>query len=440
MRMFGRLQSLLKNPFIRNNLIFLMGSVLVGGFNYIYYPILGRMLSPEAYGEVQAMVALCLQLLIFLNVLSQVSINVVANYTDEDRKQRVIFELEKLAFMASLGIVAVGIACSWYVKDFFNFESVWPFIVLLSVVVATVPLSFRSAFLRAHLRFGIASISNIIGAAGKVIFSVILVWLGFNIVGAIGGILVAQVVAFTYTAYKAKQLGFMKPADSSYIGKLSLKDIRPELPYAAFMFVCSMSIVLLSSIDIFVVKHYFDPLVAGQYAGISTVARIIFFLTAPLALVLLPAVKIANSASENRKLLLKSLGLLVAVGGSPALFFAVFPDFSVHTLMGSSYAAYTSLLPLLCLAMLLLSVVNLIISYYIALRNYMLLSIIIPGVCTTVILMWASHSSVRNVVMNLIYGSIGMIVLCVVWRGLRIIRNWSNNVPLKENFSHRPRI
>jgi O-antigen/teichoic acid export membrane protein len=438
--MLHKVRALASNPFMRQNAVFFVGSLLVGGFNYLYYPILGRMMEPEAYGEVQAVVALFMQLLIFFNVLSQVSVNVVANYTDEDRKQRIIFELEKLAFMVSLGLLIAGVAASFYIKSFFHFESVWPFIVLLLVVVSTVPLSFRGAFLRAHQRFGMASIANIIGAAGKVIFSAALVWLGFNTIGAIGGILIAQLLSFGYAAYKANQLGFMKPLGTHYFSKPNTTVIGPELKYAGFVFICSMSIMLLTSLDIFVAKHYFDPQTAGEYAGISTVARIIFFLTASIAQVLLPAVKLANLPAENRKLFLKSFLFLSATGGVAAIVLALFSRASVQILMGEDYLPYASLLPLLSLAMFLLSVVNLVVSYYIALRKYQILGIIVPGICMTVVLMWVSHDSVRDIVVNLIYGSFAMLGLSILWRGFHAIQNWRSSARPKTHFNSNPRV
>ncbi len=440
--MFAKVKALYQSPFMRQNMVFLVGSLLVGAFNYVYYPILGRMMQPASYGEVQAIVALFLQLLIFLNVLSQVSVNVIANYTDEARKQRIIFELEKLAFTVSLGVLVAGSLLSWYIKDFFHFGTVWPFMLLLVAVVVTVPLSFRSAFLRAHMRFGMASAANIIGAAGKVAFSVFLVWIGFNTIGAIGGVLAAQLLALAYAAYKAGQLGFFKPAGSRYLSVPSIAEVRPELRYAGFVFICSMTIMLLTSIDIFVVKHYFSPEVAGQYAGIATVARIIFFITAPLAQVLLPAVKIASPARENRLLLAKSFGLVMVCGGLPTLFFALFPHYSVHILMGKGYDSYASLLALLCFAMLLLSVVNLIVSYYIALRKYQLLRIIVPGICMTVGLMWGFHDSIRAVVINLIIGSSVMVALCIGWRVMLLIHNSRSNVRVhpKANFNSNSRV
>ena len=73
------------SAFLRHNAIFFVGAVAVGALNYLYYPILGRMLNIESFGEVQTLVSLFVQLQIFLTVMSQVTVNVVANYEDEDR-------------------------------------------------------------------------------------------------------------------------------------------------------------------------------------------------------------------------------------------------------------------------------------------------------------------------------------------------------------------
>ncbi len=116
------------SSFLRQNAVFFLGAVCVGVLNYAYYPIISRLLNVQAYGEVQTLVSLFLQLLIFLTVLSQVTVNVVANYEDELRKQQVVYELEKLALFVSIGLFIIAAAFSWKIKSFFHFQSVWPFI------------------------------------------------------------------------------------------------------------------------------------------------------------------------------------------------------------------------------------------------------------------------------------------------------------------------
>jgi O-antigen/teichoic acid export membrane protein len=420
----GALQSYLSavrgSIFLRHNAIVFVGSVLVGVGNYIYYPILGRLLAPAAFGEVQALTALFMQLTIFLVVLGQVTVNIVANYTDEGKKQTVLFELERLALIISIVLFVILGALSWKLKAFFQFESTLPFILLLLAVVVSVPVAFRSAFLRAHKRFASASIAQLIGAFGKIALSVGLVLLGLESAGAMGGIVLAQLLMLGYAAYMARRLGWFRPSRSAYGSRPKLALLLPELKYALLVLVGSVAITLISTIDVFVVKHYFDPHTAGEYAGISTVAKIIFFLTASVTQVLLPSVRIAQSKRQNRSYLLKSLVLLLVIGGGATAIIMIFARIVVSVLMGANYLMYVSLLPQLSIVMFLLSIINLLIAYYLALRNYQVGIVMALGTCLVSALMIARHDSLLTIVNNLLYSSIGILLLFLAWRILHL--------------------
>lgn len=415
-------RALRTSAFLRQNAIFLVGSLLVGFVNYLYYPVMARLLEPIAYGEVQAVVALFLQMTIFLTVLTQVTVNVVTNYKDEAHKQRVVFELERLACMVSVGIFVIGAMLSWRMQRFFQFDSAWPFVLLLVVFVSSVPLAFRSAFLRAHQRFGRVSVANLLGAIGRIIFSTVFVLAGWKAAGAVGGLLAAQLAAFAYAATEARKLGFAKPANIRYFSKPSLKLIAPELQYALFVLVATMVVTLLTSIDVFVAKHYFPPAIAGEYAGVSTVARTIFFVLSPIALVLLPAVRMHKPAAENRRLLGKSLALTLIIGVPGTMICAIAPRMVTKTLMGANYLPYVHLLPIVSIAMLLIAVLNVIISYYIALRLYQVSYIICASIGGAVVLMGARHGSLQDIAMNLVYSSAGTLLLIAVWRIARLYK------------------
>ena len=189
MRVF---KSLVNSPFLKQNLIMFIGGALIGLGNYLYYPVLARLLDPAPYGEVQALVALFAQMLIFLTVLGQVTTNIVAN-TDKKENSRAIFELEKFALFITIGLSALLLLFSWQLKAFFQFESVWPFVLLLIALIITVPGTFRQAFLRAKKDFTQISLAQIIGAFAKLALSASLVLIGLNTAGAIGGIVIAQI-------------------------------------------------------------------------------------------------------------------------------------------------------------------------------------------------------------------------------------------------------
>lgn len=406
-----------KSEFLRQNAIFFVGSLAVSVINYAYYPVLSRLLDIRAYGEVQVLISLFLQLTIFLTVLGQVTVTIAAQTGAKAGKSQ-LFELEKFALLTSAVLFMAGTIGAWYLRELLHFDSVWPFIILLLAFVLAVPLTSRSSYLRGRKAFGTVSKTNILAAAGKLGASAALVAAGFGTAGAIGGLVAAQIVALAYAAAKARQLGLQRPEGARLFSWPDVKAIVPELKFSLFVLVISLAVTILSSIDVFMVKHYFDPHTAGLYAGISTVAKIIFFLTASVAQVMLPSVNHALPTRQNRLLLIKSFILVTLLGGGAAFVFALAPGLIAGTLMGQSYTAYAHLLPNLALAMFAISIINLLVTYYMALRRHQISIVVGLGIILTIGLLIANHHSLDAVVASLLTGSISMLGIFALWRGL----------------------
>lgn len=419
------LAALRRSDFLKHNAVFFVGSVLVGALNYLYYPILGRLMAPAAFGELQVLISLFLQFTILLNVLSMITINVTVNQADTGKAHRVIFELEKLAAYLTLGVLVFTIIGGEFLRSTLQFESMLPFVALAFAMLASVPLTFRSAFARGQKRFGIASTSQLIGAFSKIVFSVGLVILGLGVAGAIGGIVLAQAAAFLYAARWAARLGFSRPADTHYGTLPDLKVIVPELKYAGAVLVGLLAVTMLMSVDVIVVKYFFNPHTAGLYAGIATVARIIFFLAVPLSQVLMPMVKTHQSPRQNYRLLFKSLGLTMVVCGAVFAVIAVAPEFIIRTLMGVEYITFVPLLVPLAGAIFAISLVNLIMTYYFALRQKMIMLVGIIGFAISLSLMLVWHGDLSAIVSSMLIGSVitlglaGTYVLVMLKRGVR---------------------
>jgi O-antigen/teichoic acid export membrane protein len=189
----------------------------------------------------------------------------------------------------------------------------------------------------------------------------------------------------------------------------------PELKYALLVLTCSLAITGLYSVDIVVVKHYFDPHTAGLYAGISAVARIVFFLTVSVTQVLMPAVRINQDAKHNSSVLFKSLILLTVVGGSVLVIFWFAPSFVISRLMGDGYSAYANLLPRLSLFVFIISILNLFVTYHMALRRYGIALVSVIGVAASMVMLAENHSTLVAVVNSLLYGSLMMFGALCIW-------------------------
>lgn len=407
-----------RSTFLRHNAIFFVGSVAVGVLNYLYYPVMSRLLTPTAFGEVQTLISLFLQISIFLTVLGLITINIVANYRSEAKRNAIVLEFEHAALIISIALLVLTFLFRATLQRFLHFEATLPFVLLMLALVATVPFTFRGAFLRGRQWFGRASATNLIGAGGKLVFSAGLVGLGLGTAGAIGGLVAAQIVAWAVAAGWARQGGLQRQRGQQLFRLPDMQLLKPELRYGLLVLIGSLVVTLQYSIDVVVVKHYFDPHTAGLYAAVSSVARIIFFLTASVSLVLMPLVKIQAAPRENERLLTKSLLLLITAGVPALLLFIFLPEQIVALLMGPQYKAVASLLPDLSVAIFTVSVVNLIVSYYLALRRFAVGPIIIIGAIVTYGLLLTHHQSLRAVVSSLLMGSIAMFLCLLIWVGV----------------------
>jgi O-antigen/teichoic acid export membrane protein len=125
----------------------------------------------------------------------------------------------------------------------------------------------------------------------------------------------------------------------------------------------------------------------------------------------MPMVKLKNTAAENRSLFKKSFYLLAATGVPALLVFVIAPQTIIRILMGGQYDQYADLLPLLSVTIFAVAIVNLVVSYFMALRRYSIALVVIAGALITYALMTTHHATLRAVIESLLFGSLSMIIL-----------------------------
>jgi O-antigen/teichoic acid export membrane protein len=402
----------MSNQFLRHNAIFFVGSMGVAFLNYLYYPVMGRLLSNEAFGELQVVVSTFMQMTTVLTVLSIIVVAILVNERDKELAKSTALELEKVAFAVGMVVLILLTVFAGQIQQALKFESFWPFIVMGLIFIVSVPQTFRNAYMRAEKDFTNASISSALGSISKILFSVLFVVLSFMALGAVMGILASQIVTVLYLNHLVKKKGY---SGKFFDRHLNLRLVRPQLPYAGFVLVVSLLTTLQISIDVTLVKYFFDPAEAGDYAAIATVARIIFFLSGSIVAVLLSSVSAQKTIAENSAVLVRSIILVVGLGGTATVFFSLFPRFVVHLLLGARYDGSAHLLPLLSLTIFVASLVTLIATYHISLKSYLIAPIVVTGSAFTFILTSFNHAQPGDVVVNILSGSLCMLVGLAVY-------------------------
>ena len=399
------------DKFLKNNLIFFTGSMVVAFLNYLYHPILSRVMTVEDFGEIQALISLFLQVSAFVVIFIPVVIHTVAN---KDLNQDYQKDVSQLRVLALYIVAAVSLSFMLFgrqLQAFFQFQSIYPFFLLAALVFVGVSRSFRDAYLHGEERFAESSLGAVILSTGRIIFSVAFVLLGLRTFGARAGVFVAMIFSIGFLYIRTKPgLKFQ----TSFRIKFDQKFLQ-HLRYAVFSFILSATVIFLYSADILVVKHYFSPIESGLYSGVATIARIIFFVTGSIGAVLLPAVKLSEERWFNRALFKKAIFFVFVLGGSGLIFFTIFPKIIITILIGSKYIAGVDILPRLSILMFLISIINVTLLYYLALRDFGIAKIVPIGIFVALILSKYNHDTLMHVVNNFIFSSLVLIVCIVIW-------------------------
>lgn len=406
----------LKDKFIKNNIIFFIGSIAVAVLNYAFHPIMSRMMSVEDFGEVQTLISMTYLVNSISIIFGTIAVNIVVNRDESSNEHiKVLSQLYKLSLYI-IGVFAFGIVVfSPYLKTVLQFESGLPFFPLAVGMLVGIPFIFYSAYLRGIKKFGVMSITGIIASAGKILFAVALILLGLHVVGAVSAFALATFSAFLYAFYKSRGK-FKLSWQEQFVYS---EQMKKELSYGILIFFSLGYITFLYTSDVIMVKYFFVPETAGLYSGIATIARIIFFATASVAGVILATIKIKGTYEENSLIMKKALIIIMGMGVVAMGAFYFFPSLIISILIGEKYLPLTSLLPLAGFYIFLTSLINLFYAYFLAIRDGRLIVISTIGFVVIITFITLHHGSLRDIIINYIVGSvvtIGLIGVSILFK------------------------
>jgi O-antigen/teichoic acid export membrane protein len=361
---------------------------------------------------VQTLTSLFTQAAIFLTILTYVTINVTVNVPDETERNQTLMSMERLAMAVGYSLLFLALLAIPWLRDFLHFSGSLPFVALIVAMGLSIPLAFRMAYLRGRKQFLRASITDGVSSAGKLIIAPILVLLGGRSLGAITGLALSQVLSLVVGLYWARQAGLHLPGGSWRSFHLHL--VKPQLRHASAVLLGSGGVTILQTLDIISIKHFFTAEQAGIYAGITTIASIIYFVMAPVGGVMVTHISDRKPHQLNQNRLKGTIGLMVLLGGGALLLMTVLPELIITLLVGAKYTSYASLLPRTGFAMLILGLANALMMYHVALKQYRYSLASVVVFVGTLLLLVLNHGTIVDVINDLIAGSFLLLVITAI--------------------------
>lgn len=405
----------LSDPFLRNNAVFFIGSLLVSFLNYLYHPVLSHIISVESFGDVETLLVIYAQIGIVLGIFGKIVINEIAHapHGTPAREIPEVLDLYSLGTILFCSVAALLILFAFPLTAFFHFTSPLAVVMLALLIVLSTPYSFQTATLQGSGDFKLLSTLNAVVSGGKLLFAILFIELGFGVTGAILGLVAAQIAGLLYAHFT----GAMKSHRGfgirfSHLPKSSL--LKRQLPYALLILAATACTSVLAGASVVVVKSLFDPTTAGLFSGISVISTIALFVTGSISGVLLPAIKRTSTKAENHASLVKAILLTTFIGGGVLVMFTIIPALIIKLFLGASFVTYSGYLPLLTLIVFVLSLANLFISFFLSLRNYRLIPLSLIGIGCLAASIALYHGSVSAIIFDTLFASLVTLVLLLL--------------------------
>lgn len=441
--LMNKLKSLYQDIYFKKGAFFFISGIVANILYYFYRVVMGKMLGPELFGELVAIISLVLIL-----TVPSASVQLAAarfstifeakgySYSVKDlspngvNKIRNFFRyLTQVISLISLGLIICAFIFARVLQNFLKLSSPNYIYFLIGIVVVMLILGVSKGILQGLERFSQLAISTIAESIGKVGFALVLVILGFKMTGALGGFLISLILSYFLTIYFlrdviAKSNPSSLPTASERYGAGEQRETRDERQETReiwkYIFNSCLVFVFLNvliNIDKILVKHYFSSFEAGIFSAFSTLGQAIFVAVSLLATIMFPLVvsKQAQKEDCSKELKIISLISLILVILVSLIFF-LFSKELLLLFFGNRYLAGASFLGYYGLAMGILGFIFLLSYFLIALNKFKFLYILVAGTVLEILLISIWHSSFSQVILMILLSS----MFTLLWLGFLI--------------------
>lgn len=351
--------------------------MLANVFNYIFHFAMGRMVSPQVYGEMESIVSL----LAIITVPGSALAIVATQYASRAKARNDVTAgdflfsfLNKKIFQYGFPAFCIALLLTPFVAQFLKIEHELAIIFLWMMMFLSFFSSIAIGILSGWQRFFWVGVVNVVGAFSKLLFALLFVGLGFAVDGLIGSFLLASLVGYILSLAILKQIrkgGFRKKGGESDMDNTITFSAKK---YAFSVFFASLAIAILGNIDMVLAKYHLMPEEAGAYSALFIVSKIIFFVAGIMTSVMFAMSseeheKSSLSGKNERKTFKKALALTLFFCAGSTMFFFLFPSFTLNIFFGKTYLHVSQYLGWFGLIVSLYTVSNFFLQYFLSIKE-----------------------------------------------------------------------
>jgi O-antigen/teichoic acid export membrane protein len=294
--------------------------------------------------------------------------------------------------------------CSKSISSFLQIDSPLLIVILGIITFFSIILPLTQGGLQGLQRFGWLGIAMITNGSLKLLLGIIFVSIGFGVMGAIGALAISVFIALLLSFIilssvlpkpldftgKSLQLEFNSPGT-----EVNFSEIYRYFYLTAIVFLCFM---ILTNIDVLLIKHFFKPLEAGYYSIAQMAGKIILFLPIAITLVMFPkSSELHTQSKATLHLLKKSLFYVGVMCGAACLVCFFFPDLIIRLISGERHLDCIPLVRIFSVTMLFFALVYTLLFYHLSIHSTVFIYSLVLLTVLQVILIVLFHQTLAQV-------------------------------------------
>jgi O-antigen/teichoic acid export membrane protein len=314
----------------RGSAVLLLSTGLVAATNLLYNVLIARMLGASSFGHASALYTLLMLMTAITSSFQIITSKFIARNSDTAVRAQIYATLLRRAWQVGLGAALLLAAASAYLKSYFNLPAQHDLVLLAIAAGVYIPLGVRRGRMQGCYNFRGLALNVVVEVAVKFGGALLFLHYGMGVTGVMTAVLLSIVAAYLVAKPGLEYRRTPGPIKIASFG---------EGMQAVLYFIGQ---VILSNLDILLVKHFFPPAEAGIYAAIALVGRVVFMLSWSVVSSMFPVSASHTHRQGGRSVLYTGLLLVGTVTSIFIAAVALAPPVVWTTLLGKPFLLGTA--------------------------------------------------------------------------------------------------
>lgn len=396
MKVLTLLQKLRRDDFLSGTAFLFAGSMLANVFAFLFNLFLARKLTTIDYGIYASLISFFSIAILLPQSFLLTIVQFATKYFSENHKEqakKLYQDTTRILMSCSVILFIVLLAFSPFIQRYLHIENIWLIISVGLLIGISFLYSFNMSYLQSLLLFGYMSFLQALGAFAKLLSGIVFVFMGFGVLGAMGGVALSLFIPLIFSIFRLRFL--LTP-----IQKKVTINVKEIYQYAFPTMLCAISLASFIASDVILAKHYLTPTQAGLYAGLSLIAKAIFYFTGIIPTVMFPV--LVNKFAKGTGIQTTFYSSLILVGVPSlliSLVYFIFPKFIIFLFLGGrAYTAGATVLGFMALFISFYSIVSILVNFFLSVKQTAIAFPVVTAAVLQILFISFFHESLSQII------------------------------------------